>query len=143
MIPRERPKILSGRTIMVRTDCGKIYVTLNRTDDGHYHEVFATLGKNGSCTKSQLEAITRSVTLALRADVHPDYAIEELGGIQCPCKSETAKSCADAIAHGLKELVEEDTTREAKEKGAPVANQTESMGRTEGEERHEAAGVNE
>jgi len=107
--PRERPRVLHGRTILIKTaECGNIYVTLNRTESGEYHEVFATLGKNGSCVKSQLEAITRSVTLALRANIHPDYAIEELQGIQCPCKSDLVKSCADAIAQGMKELVDDD-----------------------------------
>ena len=44
-------------------------------------EVFAALGKAGSTESAHLEAITRLVTMALRAGVDPNEVIKHLRGI--------------------------------------------------------------
>ncbi len=74
-------------------------------------EVFASLGKAGTCTSCQLEALTRSITLGLKYGVPVEEFINELKDIQCPNKNlwpedERTLSCADAIARALEEYLE-------------------------------------
>ena len=107
MKKKERPQTLSGKTVKVTTGCGSMYVTLNGDDVGVF-EVFAALGKAGSCAKVQSEALTRMVTLALKYDVPMQEIIDELQGLQCPSPwlfpmEERTLSCPDAIAKVLRE----------------------------------------
>ena len=89
------------------TGCGNLYVTVN--SDGKPLEVFATLGKNGGCTKCQNEALTRAISVGLRYGVPIQEYIDELKGIQCynanmwPEEHRTL-SCPDAVARALEEL---------------------------------------
>src|SRR3990172_2818357 len=55
-----RPDVLVGKTIRLRTSCGWIYITHNT------HEVFINLGKAGGCAATQTEAIGRLISLALQ-----------------------------------------------------------------------------
>ena len=65
-------------------------------------EVFTQMGKAGGCAASQLEAIGRLVSLALRCGLDTHSVIEQLNGIRCPNpsweKGGRIFSCADAIA---------------------------------------------
>ena len=106
---KDRPKVLSGRTIRAVTGCGNMYVTLNGNDEGVY-EVLAVLGKAGSCAKVQNEAVTRVVTLALKYGVPMNEIVEELQDLRCPSPhpfppEERTLSCPDAIAKVLREEV--------------------------------------
>jgi len=101
----KRPKITSGPTEKVSTGCGSIYITPNRDNEGRLVEVIAHLGKAGTCTHAQLEAITRAVTLGLRYGIPVEEYIDEFKEIKCPCKAwengDQILSCADAIAKVL------------------------------------------
>jgi len=102
-----RPKILSGKSVKVKTGCGNLYITLNKSEDRLF-EVFATLGRAGGCANAQNEALTRMITLSLRCGVPKEEIIDQLVGIQCPNpvmfpEGERVLSCPDAIAKVMKE----------------------------------------
>ena len=99
--PRPRPKVVQGTTTKVQTGCGNLYVTINVDGEGRPFEVFTQMGKAGGCAASQLEALGRLVSLALRSGQDIKSVIEQLEGIRCPSPSweKTGRifSCADAI----------------------------------------------
>ena len=104
-----RPTELVSKTVKVKTGCGNMYITLGNDDEGIF-EVFAALGKAGSCAKCQMEGISRIVTLALRCDVPVEEIVKQLKGLQCPApnmfpKEDRVLSCPDAIAKVLEENV--------------------------------------
>lgn len=102
--PRQRPKKVTGSTLLMHTGCGKMYVTVNEDDEGAF-EVFTQLGKSGGCTATQSEAISRLISLALRSRIDQKKIIEQLKGIRCPSPTLTEGgailSCPDAIAKAL------------------------------------------
>lgn len=100
-----RPELICGKTIKISTtQCGNFYVTLNFID-GKLFETFFKLGKTGGCALAHLEAISRLVSLALRAEVNIDDIIKQLKGIRCPVTSinngEEYFSCADILGKVL------------------------------------------
>ncbi len=105
LYPRERPKITKGATIKMKTGCGNLYVTVNEDDKGLV-EVFSQLGKTGGCAASQLEAISRLISLALRSGIKVEAILKQIEGIRCPNPSwdegEMLLSCADSIAKAIK-----------------------------------------
>jgi ribonucleoside-diphosphate reductase alpha chain len=103
--PRPRPLITNGKTIAIKTGCGKIYITVN-TDDLGVCEVFAQLGKSGGCTAGQIEAISRLVSLCLRSGVAVESITAELKGIRCPSPriEDKVLSCADALGKAIEEV---------------------------------------
>jgi ribonucleoside-diphosphate reductase alpha chain len=107
-IPRNRPSRTVGATFLMHTGCGKMYVTVNEDCIG-ICEVFTQLGKSGGCTSSQAEAISRLVSLSLRAGINKELIIKQLKGIRCPSptltKGGTILSCADAVAKALEKYV--------------------------------------
>jgi ribonucleoside-diphosphate reductase alpha chain len=108
--PRPRPVVTRGTTMKVATGCGNLYVTINEDNDGLPFEVFMQMGKAGGCAMSQLEAIGRLLSLALRSGINISSVIEQLRGIRCPSpsweKGGRIFSCSDAIARAIeKQLV--------------------------------------
>lgn len=103
---RDRPKIVSGKTVKVKVGCGNAYVVINKDGDSLL-EVFAKLGKAGGCPAAFLEGMTRCITLGLKYGVPVKEFCKELEGIQCPNPSwdegEQVKSCPDAVSQILKE----------------------------------------
>ena len=103
--PRPRPVVTNGTTTKVATGCGNLYITINVDDKNLPFEVFIQMGKAGGCAASQLEAIGRLMSLALRSGVENNKIVEQLRGIRCPSPSweKTGRifSCSDAIARVL------------------------------------------
>ncbi len=110
--PRRRPTQTTGRTIKMSTACGNLYVTINEDETG-LCEVFSTMGKSGGCSASFTEAVSRMISLSLRADVEPESIIRQLKGIRCPTpkmqKGGTINSCSDAIGQALEMYIENRT----------------------------------
>jgi len=106
-----RPKQTQGTSYRIEVGCGHLYVTAAKAE-GNLIEIFATLGKSGGCAMSQLEGLTRSISLGLKYRVPVEEYIKELEFIRCPCPaldpneevsgSEEISSCSDAIAKVLK-----------------------------------------
>ncbi|OGX36504.1 MAG: ribonucleoside-diphosphate reductase, adenosylcobalamin-dependent [Omnitrophica WOR_2 bacterium RIFCSPHIGHO2_02_FULL_50_17] len=106
--PRPRPEMMVGMTSKVTTGCGNLYVTINSDEHNEPFELFTQMGKAGGCAASQLEALGRLISLALRSGVETKEIMEQLHGIRCPVpawnKGRRVLSCADAIAQVLEQV---------------------------------------
>lgn len=102
--PRQRPAVTQGVTERVRTGEGNIFVTINEDEQG-LCEVFSTIGKAGGNAAAQSEAISRLMSLALRAGIDPQEIISQLKGISGPTPvwedGELILSAPDAIGRAL------------------------------------------
>jgi len=109
----ERPEVLQGETVRIRMACGNMYVTVNRAPDGgRPFEVFATIGPSGSCGRALAEALTKTISHALRWGVPPELIVKSLKGIKCDKPSwgsgRVIHSCPDAVARVLERYLEKE-----------------------------------
>ncbi len=112
-IPRERPRRTQGITERVRTGHGNMYVTVNLDENNSPFEVFGTMGKAGGCDAALLEAVSRLVSLALRAGIETEEVTRQLRGITCcPAWDEgtLVRSGPDAVAIVLERITQEPGT---------------------------------
>jgi len=98
-----RPQRVKGETILIKTGCGKAYITVS-TDPNYPAEVFGILGKTGGCAAAQLTSLTRLATKARLYGMPTSEVIRQLKGTQCPNSSDFLPSCPEAIARALEEI---------------------------------------
>lgn len=126
--PRPRPNTVWGTTTKVNTGCGNLYVTINEDRERNPFEVFMQMGKAGGCAMSQLEAIGRLVSLALRSGVDVKNIEDQLRGIRCPSpawgKDGRILSCSDGIARVMEQRL---TAVSMKDKVKTPRKMTDSM----------------
>lgn len=103
VLPRPRARIMKGVTPIIKTGCGKLYITVN-SDESGIAEVFTGAG-NGGC-EAQSAALSRVVSVALRSGVDPEELIDQLSAVTCKAaernNNSECKSCPDAIARALR-----------------------------------------
>lgn len=104
----KRPSDLDGKTIRIDTACGNMYVTINSTVKKPIFEVFAVSGKSGSCSAAVVDALTKTISIALRSGVDPEVIIEHIIGIGCPKSGVNENSCPEGIAKAMKHYLEEE-----------------------------------
>jgi ribonucleoside-diphosphate reductase alpha chain len=113
---KNRPKILTGQTIRVRTPIGTLFVTLNENEEHHPFELFLNTGKSGSDITADAEAIGRlcSILLRLPSPVSEleriQLIITHLAGISGSKDVHDGKvhirSVPDAVAAALRQYLE-------------------------------------
>jgi len=130
--PKPRPEVILGTTTKVTTGCGNLYVIINQDEEGAFFEVFTQMGKAGGCAASQLEAVGRLISLALRGGIDIRVIVEQLKGIRCPSPSWAGRkkifSCADAIARVLEKrtadqhkLIQDDISQDESASSDPLS----------------------
>jgi ribonucleoside-diphosphate reductase alpha chain len=115
LIERPRPAVVRGVTERIRTGQGNLFVTINYDEHGRPFEVFTALGKAGSTDSAQLEAISRLVSMALRAGVDPNQVVDHLRGITDEPVWDSGtlvRSAPDAVALVLMRHLEDTSVRQ-------------------------------
>lgn len=104
---RPRPQVTFGTTEQTKIGCGKLYITINSDQQG-ICEVFTSTGRGGGC-RSQSEATSRLISLALRSGVAIEEIIHQLRGIRCPAAVKRTGvenvSCPDAIGRAIERFL--------------------------------------
>lgn len=105
--PRVRPDETFGITKKYKIGgCGKLYVTVNADEKG-ICEVFTNTGEEGCSSLS--DAVSRLISLALRAGVDVNAILDQVKGIRCVgciVDPETwVLSCPDAIGKTIEKYV--------------------------------------
>ena len=108
--PRQRPSTTFGVTERIKTGEGYLYVTINEDENG-LCEVFTAIGKAGGNAAAQSEAISRLISLALRAGIEPREIVKQLKGISGPTpvwdgQGGQILSTPDAIGKVLERYIE-------------------------------------
>lgn len=78
---RARPGVLHGYTEKIETMFGSMYVTVNSDESGRPFEVFGTLGNAGGPVMADIQAMSRLISMALRANVPMRSIHKQLRGI--------------------------------------------------------------
>lgn len=104
---RPRPEVTWGTTEKTNIGCGRLYITVN-SDEGGICEVFTSTGRGGGC-RSQSEATSRLISLALRSGIPIEEITHQLKGIRCAAaikrKGVHNVSCPDAIARAIEKYL--------------------------------------
>lgn len=114
---RRNVKAVNGTTYKMQTACSKMFITVNKTDNGDLFEVFSNI--TGGCS-ANISSICRLVSASLRSGVKVEKIIEELRAVACPAcqtlrrrgEKDIELSCGNAIAKALEMSYNKDTQEE-------------------------------
>lgn len=93
-----RPVAALGFTILRRTHCGKIFVTVT-TLEGKPFEVFIRFGKAGGCGSAMADGLARLVSYGLRSGLEARDAVKALTGISC---HQGPRTCLNEVASAIR-----------------------------------------
>ena len=102
------PKSSNSITLKYDTACGNLYLILCFDNDFDLLAIIPSLGKSGCCAHSQLEGITRAISMGLQYGVPPEKYVEQLKDIKCPSRvsgEDGCFSCADAISIAINKFL--------------------------------------
>lgn len=109
-----RPPKVKGVTPVIRTGCGKLYLT--DSTDPAFPEIFIRHGKAGGCVTCFCEALGRAISIGLQHGVPREKYVHTLMSIQCPSpqwiEGKQVLSCPDAIAKLMQENDKQETVDE-------------------------------
>ena len=98
-----------GTSVKREVACGSLHINVFRDASGNLAEVFINTSRGGIC-QSNVNAISRLVSLLLRGGMKVDVICDQLKNIKCPACSILRKenknigiSCSDVIGRYLKE----------------------------------------
>jgi ribonucleoside-diphosphate reductase alpha chain len=104
---RTRPEVMAGRTYKVKTGYGTLYVTINNDEEGKPFEVFTSIGKSGGYMQEQSEAISRLISVALRAGVKIHDIVDQLKGIRGPMPTMTSRGTVLSLPDAIGKIIED------------------------------------
>jgi ribonucleoside-diphosphate reductase alpha chain len=111
-----RPDVMEGFTRRIKTVCGNLYVTINH-ESGRIKEVFMSMGKSGTCARTQMEVTARLISIAINKDADIRKIVKSLKGIRCNSANGEYLSCADGICIALEKFLDEKKTEKAEAVG--------------------------
>ena len=101
-----------SNTFEVKTNYGKLHITIVKDKKNNIENIFAEIGKSGTNIKGFIEGICRLINLAIRNKINLKEIYKELEGISSKEKplfdGKVFKSIPDTFAYILKKY--EDST---------------------------------
>jgi ribonucleoside-diphosphate reductase alpha chain len=105
-----------GSNIKRKVACGNLYINLCKDNKGNFVEGFVMTGRGGIC-QSNINAVSRLISLSLRSGVKVSAIIDQLENIKCPACTilkaqgkDVGASCPDSIAKYLQEKYDQGNT---------------------------------
>lgn len=105
-----------GSNVKERVACGNLYLGLFRDNKGNLSEMFINTSKGGIC-QSNINAISRLVSLALRSGIKVETICDQLMGIKCPACTilrsqgkDVGISCPDTVGQYILEKYKQGST---------------------------------
>jgi hypothetical protein len=114
MAKYERPKVLHGTTTKLRSGCGSIYCTCNKSETGNVEEVIIRASKAGVCLNCQLSCVGRLISVGLHHGTPLSILARQLVGTRCqqdsgvPSDPGFIPSCLSAVGELLLTISKEE-----------------------------------
>ena len=119
MPKKKRPPILEGKTYKIKTQCGNLFLRINRDESGDIIEIMAQMGKAGNCANAWMEGLCCVWSEAFKFDgmtkEEKQDIVKQVIGIHCPenftWEGEKYKSCVDAMGRTILKEIDDGATR--------------------------------
>lgn len=123
---KKRPAVLKGKTTKTKTECGAMYITLNKDDNDELYETRFVLGKAGTCQNAMFNTLGVLFSILIQQGIPKDKLIRTLKkhmkGINCgtPFMHDGKKymSCLDLIGVSVSDELEQNKDQSGPEKRA-------------------------
>jgi len=119
MPKKKRPTVLKGRTYKLKTNCGNLWLKVNKDDTGDVIEIMPAMGKAGNCANAKFETIGYLISEAFKFEgITQDEKIDmakQMIGVHCPepftFEGKRYKSCLDLMGQKIVDELEEETRK--------------------------------